>query len=117
MKIKNHFSLTAFIKNVQSITKTVGLFVQSHWWEIVILIGLVSKGLDIYSLGFLVPIYVYTDFFQDLNDLFRGLFCTKCTFLRRRVQFCALNFNWTIKFNYVLLYFLTICYISLPPKA
>lgn len=89
MKIKNYFSLTAFIKNVQSIKKKVGLFVQKHWLEIVILVGLISKGIEIYSLGFLVPFYVYTDFFQDFNDLIKGLFCTKCIFLRRRARLYA----------------------------
>lgn len=91
MKNKNHYSLTAFIKNVQSTSKKVGLFVRNHWWEIILLVGLIAKGEDIIAYGFLVPIYKYTDFFQDLKELFEGLFCTRCIHLRRRVKLCALN--------------------------
>ena len=92
MKIIIHFSLTAFIKNVQSARKKVGLFVQSHWWEIILLVGLIAKGVDIVSFGFLVPLYVFTDFFRDLRELFLDhKMGTKCIYLRRRVQLYALN--------------------------
>lgn len=91
MKNINHYSLTAFIKNVQSTSKKVGLFVQNHWWEIILLVGLIAKGEEFLTCGLLVPIYKYTDFFRDLKELFEGLFCSRCIHLRRRVRLCALN--------------------------
>ena len=91
MKNEYHYSLTEFIKNVQSAGKKVGLFVQNHWWEIILLVGLIAKGEDFVTYGFLVPIYKYTDFFRDLKELLEGLFGTRCIHLRRRVRLCALN--------------------------
>ncbi len=76
MKILDYISSASFIKNVQPSFTRVAVFVQKHIWSIVLLIGLVSKGIEIKHLGILLPVYYYTDFLKDFIDLVKPLFGT-----------------------------------------
>ena len=88
--MKNNFfiSSTSFIKNVQSSFIRVAVFVRKHIWDIVLLVGLVSKGSDIKEYGILLPIYYYTDFFRDILELLRNVWHKRKS-PERRVSFCA----------------------------
>lgn len=76
MKILDYISSASFIKNVQPSFTRVVVFVQKHIWSIVLLIGLVSKGIEIEDFGILLPVYYYTDFLKDFIDLVKPLFGT-----------------------------------------
>lgn len=74
---KIYFILSAsFIKNVQPSWRRVAVFVQKHLWDIVLLIGLISRGIEIEHLGVLLPVYFYTDFFKDFRELLLSWLCT-----------------------------------------
>ena len=79
MKNINCFSLTAFIKNVWSTSKKVGLFVQKHLWNIILLVGVIGKVSDAISCNFIMPLYFYIDFFRDLRELLRECKCARNT--------------------------------------
>ena len=64
MEILKSISSASFIKNVQPSFTRVAVFVQKHIWSIVLLIGLVSKGIEIEHFGILLPVYYYTDFLR-----------------------------------------------------
>lgn len=81
-------SSASFIKNVQSSFIRVAEFVRKHIWDIVLLVGLVSKGSEIKEYGILLPIYYYTDFFRDILELLRNVWHKKKS-PERRVPFCA----------------------------
>lgn len=76
MKTLSFISSASFIKNVQPSFTRVAVFVQKHIWSIVLLVGLVSKGIEIEHLGILLPVYFYTDFLKDFMELVKPLFCT-----------------------------------------
>lgn len=76
MKPFNYISSASFIKNVQPSWRRVAVFVQKHFWNIVLLVGLISRGIEIEHLGALLPVYYYTDFFKDFRELLRSLLCT-----------------------------------------
>lgn len=93
MKNRNHYSLVAFIKNVMSTSKKVRQFVRNHLWKTVLLMGLISKSNVFITYGFMVPLYMYTDFFRDVKELLRELLHTKDKHLRRRDIFLRLKSN------------------------
>ena len=77
MMKKFYFILSAsFIKNVQPSWRRVAVFVRKHLWDIVLLIGLISRGIEIEHLGALLPVYFYTDFFKDFRELLLSWLCT-----------------------------------------
>ena len=76
MKTFNYTSSASFIKNVQPSWRRVAAFVLKHFWNIVLLVGMISRGIEIEHLGALLPVYYYTDFFKDLRELLRSLLCT-----------------------------------------
>jgi len=76
MNKKNSISSASFIKNVQPSFKRVAVFVQKHILNIALLVGLISRGIEIEHFGVLLPVYYYTDFFKDFRELLQSLLCT-----------------------------------------
>ena len=76
MRAFDYISSASFIKNVQPSRGRVAVFVRKHFWNIVLLVGLISRGIEIEHLGALLPVYFYTDFFKDFRELLRSLLCT-----------------------------------------
>lgn len=70
MNIKRMISSASFIKDVQPSIKKVGLFVRKHFWKIVVLTGVIDKLDDIVHYGWILPLYLFTDFLSDLCELF-----------------------------------------------
>lgn len=70
MNIIKMISSASFIKDVQPTIKKVGLFVRKHFWEIVVLAGVIDKLDDIVHYGWILPLYFFTDFLSDLRELF-----------------------------------------------
>lgn len=93
MKKNIHFSLTAFIKNVWSTSEKVGLFVQKHFWNTILFVGVIAKVADTISCNFVMPLYFYIDIFRDLKELYKAYkMCTKRISLGRGVQLYALKY-------------------------
>lgn len=76
VKTLDYISSASFIKNVQSSWRNVAVFVRKHFWNIVLLVGLISRGIEIEHLVALLPVYYYTDFFKVFRELLRSLLCT-----------------------------------------
>lgn len=76
MKILNSISSASFIKNVQPTINKVGLFVRKHFWELIVLVGVIDKLDDILHYGWILPLYFFTDFLSNVRELF-GTPCTK----------------------------------------
>ena len=76
MKILNIISSASFIKNVQPTINKVGLFVRKHFWELIVLVGVIDKLDDILHYGLILPLYFFTDFLSDVRELF-GTPCTR----------------------------------------
>lgn len=70
MKITNSISSASFIKNVQPTINKVGLFVRKHFWELIVLVGVIDKLDNIFQYGCILPLYFFTDFLSDLRELF-----------------------------------------------
>ena len=93
MKEFKYISSASFIKNVQPSLKKIAVFVLKHIWSITLLVGLVSKGIEIEHLGLLLPVYFYTDFFRDFLELLRSLFSTNQNPLSADYNLRFLAFN------------------------
>ena len=76
MKILKSISSASFIKNVQLTINKVGLFVRKHFWELIVLLGVIDKLDDILHYGWILPLYFYTDFLLNLRELC-GAPCTR----------------------------------------
>lgn len=71
MKIHKTISSASFIKSVQPTLKKVGLFVRKHFWQLIVLIGIIDKFDEIFHYCWMLPLYFFTDFFLDFRELSR----------------------------------------------
>jgi len=88
---KEKFSLTTFIKNVQSTIKTVGEFALNNVEKILVTLGIAAKAYEAYIADFNMPLSFYTDTALDMLIVWGWL---KYLFaddgiLRRRLATCA----------------------------
>ena len=92
MKTNIKFSLTTFIKNVQSTVKKVVMFVLNNIEYILTGIGIAAKLYEILFADITLPPSFYTDTALDLFLLWEW---AKANYkiLRRRQTTCVLNFN------------------------
>lgn len=100
MKTFNYISSASFIKNVQPSWRRVAAFVLKHFWNIVLLVGMISRGIEIEHLGALLPVYYYTDFFKDLRELLRSCFAQMKIPLAQINRLRFLSINLLAHFNY-----------------
>ena len=95
MEAKNEmFSLTTFIKNVQSTIKEVGMFALNNVGNILVTLGITAKAYEAYIADFNMPLSFYTDTALDMLIMWgwlKYLFADD-EILRRRLATCALNF-------------------------
>ncbi len=94
MKTNNKkFSLTTFIKNVQSTIKKVGTFVLNNIEYIWIALGITVKAIESCHADFKMPLSFYTDMALNMLLMWKWLksLPSNDRILRRRPTICALN--------------------------
>ena len=85
------FSLTTFIKNVQSTIKKVGQFALNNVGYILVTIGIAAKAYEAYIADFNMPLSFYTDTALDMlimGGWLKYLFADD-GILRRRLATCV----------------------------